>query len=109
MCARGLQDTHRSKYVDLGVVVRPLDRGADVGLGCQVNAELRLHQIEDPRGVPADVSKVQLGPGGELLATPRRERVEHVHLVAAGNQRLRDMRADEARSACHDRPQGLVS
>ena len=66
-------------------------------------------QIEDRCRVRADVSKVQLGPGGELLATPRRERVEHVHLVAAGDQRLRDMRADEARSACHDRPQGLVS
>ena len=107
--ARGLEHAHRPEHVDLGVVLRPLDRSADVGLGRQVNAELRPHGIEERCVVPADVAEVQLGPGRNLLAAPRGERVEHVHLVAAGDQRLRDMRADEARSACHDRPQGSVS
>jgi hypothetical protein len=32
-----------------------------------------------------------------------------MHLVAAREQRLHDMRADEARSPGHDRPHGAVS
>src|SRR5438874_11358082 len=106
---RRLEHSHRPEHVHLGVVIGPLDRGADVGLGGEVDAELRPHRLEQRPGVRADVADVQLGAGGHFLAAARDERVEHVHLVAAGEQRRRDMRADEARPACHHRPQGSVS
>src|SRR5438874_722604 len=40
VCACGFEHAHRPEHVDVGVVVGPLDRGADVGLRGQVNAQL---------------------------------------------------------------------
>ena len=44
-----------------------------------------------------------------VLALPIREVVEDVNLVAAREQRLDDVRADEARAPCHDHPHRRLS
>src|SRR5262249_35917781 len=64
----------------------------------------RPHLVEERVGVGADVLLVQLGSLRNVLALPRREVVEHVHLVAARQERIHDVRADEARASGHDRP-----
>ena len=107
--SRRLEDLECPPDIHLGVVLRPLDRCVHVGLGGEVADELRTHLVEQSRRVGSDVADVQLRALRQLLAAARHERVEHVHLVAAGDQRLGDVRADEARSPGDDRPQGSVS
>ena len=51
-----------------------------------------------------DVALVQRRAVGDVLAPAGREVVDHVHLVAAREQRLDDVRADESRSSGDDRP-----
>ncbi len=46
---------------------------------------------------------------GHVLALAVREVVDDDHLVAARDQGIDDVRADEARAPCDDRPHGLVS
>jgi hypothetical protein len=41
---------------------------------------------------------------GEVRAAPRREVVEHANVVATREQPLDEVRADEARAACHEDP-----
>ena len=103
-CAGRLEDVHRADDVDLGVEHRPLDRGADVGLGGEMQDDVRP-QLGSERldGGIADVELVELGAGGEVLARAGREVVDDVHLVPAREQRVDDVRADEARSACDER------
>ena len=97
------EDADRAHDVDVGVVVGPLDGDPNVGLGRQMDDELRRDRLEDGVGRP-DVGLVQGRPGGDVLAPPLREIVEDVHLVAACEQRLDDVRADEACPTGDDRP-----
>ena len=103
--ASGFEDAHRPDDVDLGVEDGPLDRRADVGLGGEmeddVGPELSAERFD---GGVADVELVELGAGGEVVARAGGEVVDDVHLVAAREQRVDDMRADEARAACDERP-----
>src|SRR5947207_1746637 len=107
--ASRLQNLHGAEHVHLGVVFRPFDRCADVGLRREVDADLGPHRREQLTRVRADVADVQLRAFRHLLAATGHERVEHVYVFAAGDQRLGDMRADEARPPGDDRPQGSVS
>ena len=102
MTARCLEDLDRAEHVDLGVVGRTLDGHAHVGLGGEVEDDLRPHGVED--GVRlADVGDVQFRAGGHVLARALGEIVERVCLVAAGEQCVDEVRADESRPAGHDR------
>ena len=65
--------------------------------------DLRPGRVEDCVRV-ADVGDVKLGSGRHVLAAAGREIVEDVHLVAAGQQRIRHVRADEACPSGDDRP-----
>ena len=106
--SRRLEDAQRAEHVDLGVVVGPLDRDANVGLGGEVEDRLGLDRVEHLVGLP-DVGDVQRRVAGDSLASPLREIVEDVHLVAARKQRVNDVRADEAGAPGHDRSHRLVS
>jgi hypothetical protein len=74
-----------------------------------VEARVGALFVEDSLRVAPNVSLVETRAVGDVLARAAREVVEHVHLVASGEQRFRDVRADEARSVCHHRPHGAVS
>ena len=109
MVARRLEDADRSHHVDFRVEVRTRDRHAHVGLGREVEACVGPDGFENGQGVRADIRCVHHGVFRDVLALPRRQVVEDVHLVAAREQRLDQMRADEASTACHDRPHRAVS
>ena len=109
VAARGLEHAQRPEHVHLGVELGPLDGRADVRLGREVEADVRLRRVERGVRVAADVALVQHGAGRDVLALPGREVVEHVHLVAAREQGLDDVRADEASAPCDERPHGLLS
>ena len=47
---------------------------------------------------------MELGAGGEVVSRTGREVVDYVHLVPALEQSIDDMRTDEARATCHERP-----
>ena len=87
---------------------RPLDRDPHVHLSAEVVADLGPQLVEDLVQRLAQVGHDE-GALGHVLSLPVREVVEREHLVAAIEQRLDDMRADEPRAPCHDRPQGLIS
>ena len=103
-CASRLEDVHRADDVDLGVEDGPLDRGADVGLGGEMQDDVRPKLgSERLDGRIADVELVELGAGGEVVARAGREVVDDVHLVPAREQRIDDVGADEAGAACDER------
>ena len=109
VAARGLEHPDRPADVHVGVVLRPLDRDAHVHLGAEVEADLGTHVVEVLVQRLAQVRHHEPRALGHVLALAVREIVEREHLVAAREQRLDDMRADEPRAPCDDRPQGLVS
>jgi hypothetical protein len=88
VCARRLEHADRSEHVDVGVQVRLRDGHAHVRLRGEVEARVGSDGIEDGRGVGPDVRLVQGRPVRDVFAPPAREVVEHVHLVAAREQRL---------------------
>ena len=100
--ARGLEDPDRSEHVDVGIVGRAVDRHADVGLGGEVEHDLRLHGVENRVRFP-DVGHVQLRRGRDVLARAFREVVERVHLVPAVDKRVDEVRSDEPCPPGHDR------
>ena len=51
---------------------------------------------------------MERGPVGHVLALPGRERVDDGDLVAAGDERVHDVGADEAGAACHHRAHGRI-
>ena len=111
MPAGRLDDAERPEHVDLGVVDRLGDRGADVGLRGEVEADLGARLVEDQVEVvvPADVAHVQAHPVRHELALAGGEIVEDVHLVAARRERRGDVRADESRTAGDYCPHQAVS
>ena len=84
------------------------DRDAHGRLGGEVEDELGLDGVEDVARV-ADVRDVQPRALGHVVGLARREVVEDVDVVAARDERLRHVRADESRAAGHDRPHRAVS
>jgi dTMP kinase len=97
---------HRERPDDIHVRVElgPLDRDAHVDLRREVETDLRADVAEQRPQVAPQVALVELGALGDLLPLAVREVVEHVHLVSARDQRVDDVRADEARASGHDRP-----
>jgi dTMP kinase len=92
---RGADDVHR------GVVARILHRGLHVGLRSQVEEDVRVD-----RERLADVVLEQRRRRIHELALPGREVVDDGHLVAAREERIDEIRPDEARTTCHDRVHG---
>jgi hypothetical protein len=95
----------RAADVDRGVEGRVGDRSAHVDLCRQVKHHLGRRR-RDPFGQRrriADVELDQLGPrrqrAVEVLAPPGGEVVDHGHLVAPRQQRVDQIRADEAGAA----------
>ena len=107
MTARRLEDADRPEDVDVRVGVGMLDREADIRLRREMEHRVGPDRVEDLVG-PPDVGHMQLGGSGHVLAPALREIVEDVNLVAAGEQGLDDVRADEARASGHDRPHSPI-
>ena len=79
------------------------DRHPDVCLGSEVHDPLRSALADDRVERLADVVHVQGRGSGHLLALALREIVDDVHLVAAREERLDDVRADESGTAGDER------
>jgi dTMP kinase len=62
-----------------------------------------LNIPEQRLGISTEITFAQARTARDVLAPPSREIVEDVHLVAAREQRIHDVRADEARASGHDR------
>jgi hypothetical protein len=108
VAAGGLEHVDRPEHIDFGVEVRPLDGDAHVRLRSEVEADLRPGVGEGfLRG--RDVRFDQPCAPVDVLAPTGGEVVEDGDLVPAGDERIYDVRADEARAACHDRPHGPLS
>ena len=86
------------------VVVGPRDGDADVGLGGEVEADLRPHLGEELALRAPDVALDEAGALGHVLALAVREIVEDDDLVTARDEGVRDVRTDESRSPRDDRP-----
>jgi hypothetical protein len=106
--ARRLEHADRAHDVDVRVEHGPLDGGADIRLRRQMEDDLRPKSgSELPEHLVADVELVQRDSVGDVLAASAREVVDHVHLITSREQRIRDVRADEARAAGNDHPHRL--
>jgi hypothetical protein len=104
----GLEDVDRADHVVHGVLVGSCDGDADVGLRREVEARVGTEVREDVAERLADVPLHELGASGDVLAQPAREVVDHQDVVAAREQRVGEVRADEARAAGHDRPHAPI-
>ena len=89
--------------------VGPVDRDAHVDLGAEVEADLRPRVGEHLAEPVAQVALHERHALGHVLALPVREVVHDRHLVAARQQRLDDVRADEPGAPCDDRSHWLIS
>ena len=108
MAARGLEDGDRREDVHFRVLDRALDRDANVDLRGEVEDDLRTNGVEKVVERLADVADVQLGAGVDVLLRAADERVDDGDLVAARDERVDDVRADEPGSSGHDRPHGCI-
>ncbi len=108
--ARCLQHVGGAADVDRGVEGRVLERFADVDLGGEVEDRLGLAVGGDlaQRPAVADVELEQLSARRqrslEVDPPPGDEVVDDRHLVAAHEQRVDQIRADESRSASYQAP-----
>ena len=105
----------RAADVDIGVEARIAHRNADVDLCSEVEDGLGPGGIEDPcqPGRVADIRLDQLGAArdrvAQVLAATGREIVHDRDRVATLDQRIDEVRADEAGAACDEGPQGAGS
>jgi hypothetical protein len=106
---RRLQHRDRPEHVHRRVVLRPVDRDAHVDLSRKVTAQLGPRLFEDLGQPFANVVHDEAHRLGDVLSLAVREVVDDRHLVAARQQRMNDVRADEARAPCHDSPHCLIS
>ena len=91
-----------------GVLDRILDRDADVGLRSEVEDRLGSHRREEVVERLADVAHVELRSGRDVLLAAVDERVDDGDLDATRDERVDDVRADEAGASGHDRPHGRI-
>ena len=108
MAARGLEDVDRAEDVHGGILVRALDRDADVRLRGEVEHGLRPDLVEDVVERLADVALDERRARGDVLALAGRERVDDDDLVTARGERVDDVGADEAGAACDDHAHGRI-
>ena len=109
MTAGSLEHVERADHVRHRVLDRVVDRHADVGLGGEVEDGLRLEPGEEVLERLADVSNLQVGRCGDVLALALHQGVDDDDLVAAREERIHDMGADEPGSACDDRAHSAAS
>src|ERR687891_1305812 len=113
LVARGEQHVERALDVDRARRERILDRARNRSEGAEVEDELDasyrvMHALVAPE-LPLDELDVPVQPR-EVRAVASREVVEHAHVVAAGEQRAYEVRAEEARSpASASRPQTIAT
>jgi len=108
MPSRGLEHADRADDVHLRVLDGPLDRDTHVSLGREVEDRLRPRLVEDVVEWLADVTDVELGLRRDVLARSADERVDDGDLVPARDERVDDVRADEARASGHHCPHGRI-
>ena len=94
-----MEEVDRADHVDLRVVVGPRDGNADVRLGREVEADLRLQPGEELVLRLTNVALDQLHSLGQVLPLAGGEVVEDHHVFTAGDEPLGDVRADETRSS----------
>jgi len=99
--ARGLEHAHGSQHVHLGVVHRLLDRDAHVRLRREMENRLGPKVVDEIVERLADVVHVERRLGGHVLALPVGEGIQDDDLVVTRDERVHHVRADEARSTCH--------
>ena len=91
--------------VDGGVVVGPLERGLDVGLGGEMEDDVGVAQLEAAADVALDERRGRV----HVLALPEGEVVDDRDLVAALDEPVDQVRSDEPGSTGDDRPHAPVS
>jgi hypothetical protein len=109
MRPRRLEHLDRPEHVDGRIVRRSVNRDAHVDLGAEVEAELGPRLAEHLGETLSHVALDESHALGQVLALAVGEIVDDRHLVAARQQRLDDMRADEPCAPCDDRPHRLIS
>ena len=85
-----------------------LDRDADVRLRCEMEHGLGPNLVEEVVERVADVADVQDRAATHVLSRAVDERVDDGHLVAARDERVDHVRADEAGSSGHDCPHDRI-
>ena len=103
--ARGLEHANRSDHVDGRVVdrARATERRTSICAARWKTTSGRASAKTESRGSRMSVS-TRWTPSGQVLAPSAGEVVDDRDLVAAREQRLDHVRADEARAPCHDGP-----
>ena len=99
---RGIEDVDQANGIHLGIEQRLADRPAHRHLRRLMADDLGTEGGEGGkhRVAVADVDDMERHRGGEIVARPRREVVDHPHLMPSGQQRIGDMTADEPRATC---------
>jgi hypothetical protein len=98
---RRLEHLDGAAHVHVGVEPRVVDGHAHVGLRGQVQRRLRAEVAEQRAHAVAvaDVGLLEARLGGHALALAGGEVVDHADIVPAREQRVGDVRADEAGTA----------
>ena len=102
---RQAEKVDRSENVAFGVEDGVLDRPSHVHLGRVVVDHIRLFFLEDSfqRGAVTDVRLMERDGARQVLARTARKVVHDGHLKPLRKVAVHHMRADKARSACHQR------
>src|SRR5205823_4503055 len=104
-----LEHAHGADDVHLSVVGRLGDGGGDVGLRGQVDADVGTDLPEElAQQCVADVELFEARRVRDVLALSGRQVVDDDDLVATGDKRVHDVRADEARAPGDERPHGNI-
>ena len=89
-------------HIRLRILDGIVDRNAYVRLRGEVEHGLRPELGEQVLERLADVTHLEGGGGGDVVALPLHERVDDHDLVAAREERVHDVGADEPGPACDD-------
>ena len=103
MCCALFEHVQRTQDVDVRVVGGVPHGLADARMGCGVEHSVRRRRLERRRQFSAsDVAFVEHGPGVDVFTAARGERIGHCDAMAALDEPVNQVRADEACSACYE-------
>ena len=108
VAARTLEDADGADHVYLCVLGRPLDGDANVRLCGEVEDGLRPNLVEQVVERLPNIADVKPRARRDVLSLSLGERVDDRDLITASDERIDDVRTDEAGSAGHDRPHGCI-